>query len=48
MPKEHINPAELFSGVPLGFSQAIACNGGKTFIFQDKPPGIRRRKLLEE
>ena len=30
MPKEHINPTTLFPSVPLGFSQIVATQGGKT------------------
>ena len=30
MPKEHLNPRTLFPSLPLGFSQAVASQGGKT------------------
>ena len=30
MPIQHINPASLFPSLPLGFSQAVVCQGGRT------------------
>lgn len=30
MPKEHLNPPTLFSSLPVGFSQAVVTQGGKT------------------
>jgi len=30
MPKEYINPTSLFSSVPLGFSQIVSTQGGRT------------------
>ena len=30
MPKEHVNPAALFSSTPYGFSQVVIASGAKT------------------
>lgn len=30
MPKQHLNPPELFSGLKYGFSQVVASEGGRT------------------
>ncbi len=30
MPKQHLNPETLFPSLPIGFSQAVVCQGGKT------------------
>ncbi len=46
MPKEHINPAELFSSVPLGFSQAIACNGGRTIYLSGQTAWDSQKKIV--
>lgn len=30
MPKQHLNPETLFPSLPIGFSQAVVAEGGKT------------------
>jgi enamine deaminase RidA (YjgF/YER057c/UK114 family) len=30
MPKQHLNPDTLFQSLPIGFSQAVVSQGGKT------------------
>lgn len=30
MPKQHLNPATLFPSLPIGFSQIVVAEGGKT------------------
>jgi 2-iminobutanoate/2-iminopropanoate deaminase len=46
MPKEYINPPDLFSSVPFGFSQAIACHGGKTVYISGQTAWDSEKKIV--
>ena len=46
MTKEFINPPELFSSVPFGFSQVIACKGGRTVYISGQTAWDKDRQLV--
>lgn len=46
MPKAYINPKELFSSVRHGFSQAIACDGGRTIYISGQTAWSSEKKII--
>lgn len=46
MEKNFINPPELFSSVPYGFSQVIACKGGKTVYISGQTAWDAEKRII--
>ena len=46
MPKEHLNPASLFSSVPLGFSQIIVASGVRTVFISGQTAWDANRQIV--
>lgn len=46
MPKEYINPPELFPSLQYGFSQIIACTGGRTVYLSGQVAWDERQQII--
>lgn len=46
MPKEYINPPELFPSLQYGFSQVIACTGGRTVYLSGQVAWDERQQII--
>jgi enamine deaminase RidA (YjgF/YER057c/UK114 family) len=46
MPKEHVNPATLFSSTPHGFSQLVVASGGRTAFISGQTAWDIQKRLV--
>ena len=46
MPKEYINPTTLFPSVPLGFSQIVSTQGGRTVYISGQTAWNAERQIV--
>jgi enamine deaminase RidA (YjgF/YER057c/UK114 family) len=46
LPKEYINPPELFPSLQYGFSQIITCTGGKTVYLSGQVAWDERQQII--
>jgi enamine deaminase RidA (YjgF/YER057c/UK114 family) len=46
MPKEHINPKTLFPSLPIGFSQVVTSQGGKTVYISGQTAWDAEKRIV--